>query len=329
MGNTFYFAWEMQLIEALQSIFTSRIWIAVWSFFSACGEEVISILVLGFFYWGYNKELGKKIGTNIVVNVVFNPFVKNIFLRRRPYFDNPSIKVLKPVDPESSLFDISAQGFSFPSGHSSNAMTIFGTLALSLQSLAKGFRTENSNTDTPQSVTGKRGIKALIGLLWLVPILVGISRFVLGVHYPTDVLGGWAMALVIIFFVPVLRKKIKSDLLFYGLFAVAAFPGFFFCKSYDFYAGYGLMLGAFLAFSFEERFVKFENTKNILLCILRTVIGIGLYLLLNTLLKMPFSESFLSDNSTLSYIVKAIRYTIVIFFICGIYPLSFKIVRKK
>jgi membrane-associated phospholipid phosphatase len=46
---------------------------------------------------------------------------KNIALRRRPYFDHESIHILRVVEPEADIYDIAAQGYSFPSGHSTNA----------------------------------------------------------------------------------------------------------------------------------------------------------------------------------------------------------------
>ncbi len=72
-----------------------------------------------------------------------------------------------------------ADGFSFPSGHSLMTALFYGFL------LYLGFR------------NGRvwRGRKWLIGALGCLPVLVGLSRVYLGVHYASDVLAGWAAGL--------------------------------------------------------------------------------------------------------------------------------------
>lgn len=304
MGNTFFFEWEVELMQWLQSFLGSGIAVKIASLITMLGEEMVCIGVLGFFYWGINKQLGKDIGINIAANVVWNPMIKNVFNRRRPYFDNEGIKCLKPVDGDADIYDIPAQGFSFPSGHSSNSATVFGTLA---------------------RFTQKTWVRVV---LILIPVLVGISRFVLGVHYPTDVFVGWILGAAIVFFIPWLKKKINNNILFYGILLVTALPGFFYCKSYDFYSGYGILLGAAIGFTFEEKFVNFEEAGNIFRAILRTVVGGGLFLGLNTLFKLPFSKEFLENGTHASQIVKAGRYTVVVFLIVAIYPMVFKYTSK-
>jgi len=67
-------------------------------------------------------------------------------------------------------------GFSFPSGHSTVSAALYGTLAYLL---IRGLRSEAS--------------KALIGTVAALLIFaIGLSRVYLGVHYPSDVLAGWA-----------------------------------------------------------------------------------------------------------------------------------------
>lgn len=300
MGSTFYFQWEVTLMEWLQRFLSGDFCVKFFSLLSEFGEELICVAVMGIVYWGINKKLGKTLGINIVVNLVWNPMIKNIFSRRRPYFDNEAIKILKPVDAKADIMDIKAQGFSFPSGHSSNSATVFGTLA---------------------AYGNKKWLKVLG---FVIPLLVGISRVVLGAHYPTDVLCGWLLGAVIVFFIPFLRKKTDNDRLLFLILAVLGLPGFFYCTSNDFYSGYGMMVGCFLGLLFEEKFVNFENTKSVIRMILRTLVGGGLFFGLNTVLKLPFSKELLESATLGAYLIRTLRYTVVVFLIVGVYPMLFK-----
>ncbi len=133
------------------------------------GEELLLILLLGFVYWSYDKKLGRTMGLSAIMGLTWNTMAKNIALRRRPYFDHESIHILRVVEPEADIYDIAAQGYSFPSGHSTNAVTVFCSLAVKVR---------------------KRWATAVA---IAIPLLTGISRFVVGVHYPTDVLAGAAV----------------------------------------------------------------------------------------------------------------------------------------
>ena len=101
-GITFYFEWEPVFMQWLQSI-AGNIGVKLASFFTLFGEELVLIAVLGFIYWCYDKELGKTLGQIIVVGLVWNPMLKNVVLRRRPYFDNPGVKCLRPVVSDADI----------------------------------------------------------------------------------------------------------------------------------------------------------------------------------------------------------------------------------
>jgi undecaprenyl-diphosphatase len=68
---------------------------------------------------------------------------------------------------------------SFPSGHSLHSMAIYGTLALLT---ARHLR--------------RRTMSALVLVAgFTLPMIIGLSRPYLGVHYPTDVFAGWTAGL--------------------------------------------------------------------------------------------------------------------------------------
>ena len=145
----------------------------------------------------------------------------------------------------------------------------------------------------------------------------------LGVHYPTDVLVGWLMGLVVVLFVSYLQKKVQRKWILHLLLFVTALPGMLYCKTADYYTCVGLMAGLFLAIAFEEKYVHFENTKNPAECAVRILGGFAVYALSNVLLKVPFSKEFLSSGTTAAFMVRFVRYIIVGFVTLGVYPMVF------
>ncbi|MBQ6671323.1 MAG: phosphatase PAP2 family protein [Firmicutes bacterium] len=304
MGNSFFFQWEVDLMEFVQALLGS-VGAAVASVVSMFGEELVLVLVLGFMYWSWDKKIGRRIGLNIVMGVVWNPLIKNIALRRRPYFDNPGIKCLKPVDSSADIYDIKAQGWSFPSGHSANSTIAFGSIAYYYK---------------------KKAVRIICILL---PILVGISRFCVGVHYPTDVICGWALGAVIVFLMPWLLDRAKHKALLYLIIFIISLSGCFWCRTDDYYTGIGMMAGFFLGDLFEEKYVRFENTRVWWRMILRVVLGGAIFFGLNVVLKLPFPGWMLKTEDALGYAIRAVRYAVILFVEVGVYPLAFRLLDRK
>ena len=302
-GNTFFFPWEVSLMEWLQAHFGPAA-LSILSFFSSFGEELVMVLILCFIYWSYDKRLGKALGLSVLMGLVWAPMIKNVFLRRRPYFDHEKITILRVVEPEADIYDISAQGYSFPSGHSANAASLYGALA----------------------AQKKRRWLTVLGVA--IPLLVGVSRVVVGAHYPTDVLVGWVLGVAAMLIVSALRKRIQNTAVFYAVLLAAAVPGFFFCRSADYFTAAGLLVGFAGGTLLEEKRVQFESTRNPIQMILRLAGGIAVYFALNAALKLPFDKAFLNGGSYGALLVRCARYAVVAFVGFGVYPMLFKTMAK-
>lgn len=296
-GNTFSFPWEASLMEWLQTHLSGAV--PVISFLSTFGEELVMILILGFLYWWYDKKAGKAIGLSVLMGITWNPLIKNVFLRRRPYFDHEGIRILRLVEPKADPMNISAQGFSFPSGHSTNAVAMYG-------SLGQYFKK-----------------KWLTAAALALPLLVGFSRVVVGAHYPTDVFVGWLLGVIVLLLVPWLQKKLQKDWLLYLILLATVLPGFFYCKSADYFTGAGLMIGFMAGSLLEDRKVRFSNTRSIPCGLLRLAGGLAVYFTMNFLLKAPFSKTFLDGGTTGALLVRAARYAVIAFLEFGVYPMLF------
>jgi membrane-associated phospholipid phosphatase len=145
--------WGIHFIAGLQ---TSAPWLVASSqFFSFLGTEEFYLVILPFLYWCVDVRLGLRVGVILTVSDILNIFFKLVFHQPRPYWVSDKVRV---INAEAS--------YGIPSGHAQHAMAVWGTMAAWL----KGW------------------------LRWLTVtliFLIGFSRIVLAVHFPTDVLAGW------------------------------------------------------------------------------------------------------------------------------------------
>ena len=127
-GNIFYMDWEISLIEWLQKNLGDT-GIAISKAISAIGGETIAMLVLIVVLFCYSKEAGKRVGLTLLAANAWYPMIKNVVLRLRPYMVHENISVHQLVEADASPTDVLAQGYSFPSGHSASAASMYGSIA--------------------------------------------------------------------------------------------------------------------------------------------------------------------------------------------------------
>jgi undecaprenyl-diphosphatase len=108
-----------------------------------------------------------------------NRLIKSLFSRPRPDL----VPHLRQVD-----------SLSFPSGHAMESAIIYLTLGAMLMRM----------TD------GRLAKIYCMSLAVLVTLLVGISRVFLGVHYPTDVIGGWMFGFLFASFCWLLARRFEA-----------------------------------------------------------------------------------------------------------------------
>ena len=149
---------------------------------------------------------------------------------------------------------------------------------------------------------------------------ISLSRIFLGVHYPTDLFGGIGIGIVILVVFYILKSKIKNQNIIYLIFLIVGIVGLFFCKSADYFRALGILIGVIVGFIIEENYVNFNNTKNIKRMILRLISGILVFIILLSVLKLIFPTG---TDLTASLFI-ALRYTLSLIVVLGLYPMLFK-----
>ena len=148
-------------------------------FVSHLGSAVVLItLAITFLLILKNKKDSRCIALNLILVFLLNRILKFIIARPRP-------QILRLVPEE---------GYSFPSGHAMVSMGFYGFLIYLIYTKIKNKKVKYS----------------LIMLLSLLILTIGISRIYLGVHYFTDVIGGFIIAIIYLrlFIKHIYNKKI-------------------------------------------------------------------------------------------------------------------------
>lgn len=160
--------WDSDIAERLHAVVADRDgWAAVLEVLSFLGKPVWLLVAIGLpALWLVRQQrwhLALFLAVTAIGGGIVDTIVKVVVARPRPLLD----------DPVSS-----ARGNSFPSGHSMSSTICYGALLLALGVLLSD-RARRWAT---------AGTVALVGA-------IGFSRLALGVHYVTDVLGGFVLGL--------------------------------------------------------------------------------------------------------------------------------------
>lgn len=155
--------WEFSILYALQELH-NPILDTIMVFITTLGDDGLFWIAIGVICLFFKKH--RKMGLQVLLSMLFtyiigNLILKNIFARPRPC----------DIDTAVTMLISRPHGHSFPSGHSMNGMVAAVALFLNNK---------------------KIGIPALI-----LATLIGFSRMYLFVHFPTDVLGGFAVGILV------------------------------------------------------------------------------------------------------------------------------------
>ncbi len=126
------------------------------NFFSLLGVQTYQLLIIAAIYWCFDRDLGARLGLLLLFASSLNSLLKIAFHSPRPYWVDEKVRALA-----------SEPSFGFPSGHSQEAVVFWGLLG-----------------------ANKRRLSSILAAIFLI-IMIGVSRIFLGVHFLTDVLGGW------------------------------------------------------------------------------------------------------------------------------------------
>ena len=273
------------------------------------GDEIAFLVVALLLFWCVDKRKGYFILTVGFIGTIFNQFMKLAFRIPRPWVQDPEFTILEQAREAAS-------GYSFPSGHSQNAVGTFGGIA---------------------AVTKNKFIKIMS---IAVCVLVPFSRMYIGVHTPSDVLVGAAMAVTIIILMRplIFGNDGKRIPLVLGGMTVLAVAYLCFVEFYPFpadvdahnlhsgmknaYTLAGALLGFLIVYFVDEKWLRFPVEAVWWAQIIKAVVGLGIVLAVKEGLSSPLK------NLLGEFPGRMVRYFLIVIVAGIVWPLSFRLFSK-
>ena len=168
-----------QHINSIRSNFLTNVLIGITELGGVIGLFVI-LLITDIILCKKNRiREATAITLNLIISTIVYVLLKNIFQRERPVTGNILVDEV---------------GFSFPSGHTTNNVAFYA-LAIYLVCI---------------NVKNKLIRNVCCVIFAIIPILIAFSRIYLRVHYPTDIMAGFCLGIVLtILFVSFIYPNIK------------------------------------------------------------------------------------------------------------------------
>ncbi|MDR1418824.1 MAG: phosphatase PAP2 family protein [Treponema sp.] len=148
--------WGLDCIRAVQNAASPPLTV-VMNIVTWFGSTWFWFTLLPLVFWYVDEKKGVRLGVAVMVSAWLNITLKFLFNQPRPFWEG--------YDPRLAFIPEGLNGF--PSGHAQATLVIWIIMA---------------------SWVGKKWAYAAAAL---VVLLISFSRVYLGVHFPTDILGGW------------------------------------------------------------------------------------------------------------------------------------------
>jgi membrane-associated phospholipid phosphatase len=301
---------SLDLIRAFQSL--GGWLVAPMRLLSFLGTEEFYMLVVPLVFWCINRTLGIELVALLLASTGLNELAKGLLKLPRPFWIEPKLA----LSTETS--------FGLPSGHAQNVIVLWGYLATVLRSPWRW-------------------------LCVLLIFLISLSRLYLGVHFPGDVLAGWALGLLVLGAFLWLKPRLNPRLSAWSLgrhvlaaILVSAAVLFLYLTAATIPAGEparfgdlfsvahaqvvdaagsiaGMILGAWIGLAIEERRVRFSTAGTFWQRTLRLIIG----LLIVVLLRFGLSAILSEDTLVLGLAFRTLRYALMMLWVALAWPWLF------
>jgi len=171
--------WDAGFLIYIQEHLRSEILTPLMTFITHSGDKGILWIVLCIILVliPRSRSFGLIAGTSIAVEFLFNNIIlKNLVARQRPY---------EAVEGLINIIEDQTD-YSFPSGHSGASFAVAGALFIIALLGVPGLNEKGIIIKQKTSVK----YRFFAVLLLIYAALIAFSRLYVGVHYPTDVIGG-------------------------------------------------------------------------------------------------------------------------------------------
>lgn len=228
---------DIAILQALEKIRCPFLDV-FFAIFTTIGEEAVVAAIVAVVFICFNKRIGEQALLSVLSASCVTAGLKSAVRRNRPYVAG-AVEKVEIDNPIVSTADLTGD-VSFPSGHSTAASSFFGTLAIRIRK------------------------PLVIVLCCILTLLVMLSRLYLGVHYPSDVLTGFAIGTAFAFFWALVYKKWYAARLYIFLgISLLTLPLLFIPRTAteSMFQISALSIAVALSLLAEEKFLSFEDTK--------------------------------------------------------------------
>ena len=292
----------MKVLYALESIRVP--WLdTVMAAITHLGEETVFMVAALFVFWCVSKRHGYYLLAIGFAGTVLNQFLKLLFRIPRPWVLDSDFTIVESARAQ-------ATGYSFPSGHSQNAIGTFGGIA---------------------RFTRRKWVRAAA---IVVAVLVPLSRMYLGVHTPLDVGVAAVIAVALVFALYPLMERSDSRHGVMGAVLLALAAGYLlFVSLYPFPADVdaanlasgvenawkllGATVGMLVGWWLDVRFIHFDTRAVWYVQLIKLVGGLALLLGIRAALKAPLAAALGAGAGG------AVRYGVMVLFAAAVWPMVF------